>query len=67
MNEIDETFTLHDFRMTKGDKFINLIFDLVVPVDCKTDEHEAAKLVADKIKEYNPNCFAVIKAEHPFV
>lgn len=67
MNEIDETFTLHDFRMTKGDKYTNLIFDLVVPVDCKIDEHEAAKLVADKIKEYNPNCFAVIKAEHPFV
>ena len=67
MNEIDETFTLHDFRMTKGDKYTNLIFDLVVPVDYKIDEHEAAKLVADKIKEYNPNCFAVIKAEHPFV
>ena len=67
VKEIDDTFTLHDFRMTKGDKFINLIFDLVVPVDCKTDEHEAAKLVADKIKEYNPNYFAVIKAEHPFV
>ena len=67
VKEIDDTFTLHDFRMTKGDRFINVIFDLVVPVDCKTDEHEAAKLVADKIKEYNPNCFAVIKAEHPFV
>ena len=67
MNEIDESFTLHDFRMTKGDKYINLIFDLVIPVDYKGEEETAAKLVAQKIKEKNENCFAVIKAEHPFV
>ncbi|MBQ7369805.1 MAG: cation transporter [Clostridia bacterium] len=67
MNEVDETFTLHDFRMTKGEKYTNLIFDLVIPVDCKLDDEEAAKRVATKIKERNENCFAVIKAEHPFV
>ena len=67
LNEVDETFTLHDFRMTKGEKYTNLIFDLVIPVDCKLDDEEAAKRVATKIKERNENCFAVIKAEHPFV
>ncbi len=67
MNEVDESFTLHDFRMTKGDKYINLIFDLVIPVDYKGDEETAARLVAQKIKDRNENCFAVIKAEHPFV
>ncbi len=67
IKEIDESFTLHDFRMTKGEKYINVIFDLVIPVDCKTDDETAAKMVADKIKERNKNCFAVIKAEHPFV
>ena len=67
MNEIDESFTLHDFRMTKGDKYTNLIFDLVIPVDYAGEEEAAAKLVAQKIKEKNENCFAVIKAEHPFV
>lgn len=67
MNEVDETFTLHDFRMTQGEKYTNLIFDLVIPVDCKLDDEEAAKRVATKIKERNENCFAVIKPEHPFV
>lgn len=66
MKEVDESFTLHDFRMTKGDKFVNLIFDLVVPVDYNGEEETAAKLVADKIKERNENCFAVIQSEHPF-
>ena len=67
LKEIDESFTLHDFRMTKGDKYVNVIFDLVIPVDCKMDDETAAKMVAEKIKERNENCFAVIKAEHPFV
>ena len=67
MNAVDESFTLHDFRMTKGDKYVNLIFDLVIPVDCKWDDEAAAKAVAGEIKARNPNCFAVIKPEHPFV
>lgn len=66
MKEVNEAFTLHDFRMTKGDKYVNLIFDLVVPVDYKGEEETAAKLVAEKIKERNPDCFAVIQSEHPF-
>ncbi len=66
MKEVSESFTLHDFRMTKGEKYINLIFDLVVPMDYKGDEETAAKLVAEKIKEKNPDCFAVIQSEHPF-
>ena len=67
MNAIDESFILHDFRMTKGEKHVNVIFDLVIPVDCKMEDCAAAKAVADEIKKRNPDCFAVIKPEHPFV
>ena len=67
IKEIDESFTLHDFRMTQGERYTNLIFDLVIPVDCKMEDADAAKAVADKIKERNPDCFAVIKPEHPFI
>ena len=65
--EVDESFTIHDFRMTYGGKHYNMIFDLSIPTDSKYDDEEAAKLVAERIKEKNPDCFAVIKAEHPFV
>ncbi len=65
--EVNETFTIHDFRMTKGEKDINLIFDLVLPVDCEICEAEAEKAVAKAIREKNPDCNCVIKAEHPFV
>lgn len=65
--EVDPEFTIHDFRMTYGGKHYNMIFDLSIPTDSKYDDEEAATLVADRIKEKNPDCFAVIKAEHPFV
>ena len=66
VNKIDESFSIHDFRMTKGEKRINLIFDLVIPVDYDGREEDAAQKVENLIKEKNPNCFAVITAEHPF-
>ncbi len=65
--EVDERFTIHDFRMTKGETNINLIFDLVLPVDCKLQTAEAEKLVREKICKKQPDCFCVIRAEHPFV
>ena len=65
--EVNETFSIHDFRMTKGEKDINLIFDLVLPVDCAICEANAEKEVAELIRKKNPDCNCVIKAEHPFV
>lgn len=65
--EVDPSFTIHDFRMTDGGKHINLIFDLCIPADSKMDNEEAAEAVAAQIKAKNPDCYAVIQAEHPFV
>ena len=64
---VDESFSLHDFRMTKGESTVNLIFDLVLPTDCKMCAEEAENLVVEKIREQKPNCFCVIRVEHPFV
>ena len=64
---VDPTFTIHDFRMTVGETSFNLIFDLVLPTDCKLCAAEAEKLVIDEIKAKKPNCFCVIRVEHPFV
>ncbi|MBQ4053134.1 MAG: cation-efflux pump, partial [Clostridia bacterium] len=64
---VDETFSIHDFRMTMGETNVNLIFDLLLPTDCKMPVKEAAKAVADKVREADPRCCCVIRAEHPFV
>ena len=38
VSEIDKTLSIHDFRMTDGENNINLIFDLVVPIEMKPEE-----------------------------
>ena len=64
---VNEDFSAHDFRMTKGENWTNLIFDLLIPADSKFSKTEAEKAVTEKIKEHYPNCACVIKVEHPFV
>ena len=64
---VDERFSIHDFRMTKGETNINLIFDLVLPVDSKISQKDAVKAVADAIYEGDNRCNCVIRPEHPFV
>lgn len=65
--EVDESFMIHDFRLTNGGEHKNLIFDLVIPVDSKYTEEEAERLVREKITAKGDNLFVVIHAEHPFV
>ena len=65
--EINPDFSIHDFRMTKGETKINLIFDLLLPAGCKMSAAEAEKAVSLKIREQNPDCSCVIRAEHPYV
>ena len=64
---IDPAFSIHDFRITKGESNVNMIFDLVVPVDCQMPAEEAENSVSERIRECVPNSFCVIRVEHPFV
>jgi len=67
VKKVDPSFTLHDFRMTIGETSFNLIFDLVVPTDCKMCPSEAEKAVKEEIHKQKENCFCVIRVEHPFI
>jgi cation diffusion facilitator family transporter len=64
---VNPTYTLHDFRMTIGETNVNLIFDLVMPVDCKDCAEHAEQAVKDEIKKRRENCFCVIRVERPFI
>lgn len=67
IREINPDLTIHDFRMTEGDKRVNLIFDVVVPTGSKQNLKELENLIKKKIKEYDEKFYAVIKVEHSFV
>jgi hypothetical protein len=65
--QVNERFTIHDFRVTKGETKINLIFDLLIPTDCKVNGEEAAREVAQRIRAVRGECSCVIRPEHPYV
>ena len=64
---VDEQFSIHDFRMTIGEQSVNVIFDLLVPADCKMCAEAAEKAVTEKIRAEKPNTFCVVRVEHPFI
>ena len=67
VKEIDENYSIHDFRMTDGGERINLIFDLVIPAGAKIDVDNLISEVRKEIHSKNPKYYAVIKVEHSYV
>lgn len=67
VKEINENYSIHDFRMTDGGKRINLIFDLVIPRDDKIDKDALRKEIIEKIKKIDSKYYVVFTIEHLFV
>ena len=65
MNEVDETLTLHDFRVVTGDTHTNLLFDLVVP-HRHPNRQGAATQLQEAIHAHDPKLYAVIKVESSY-
>lgn len=68
MRGIDESLSLHDFRMVSGEHRTNLIFDIVVPASYSSEKlHELSAQVAESVHRENPQYQCVITAEKSFV
>ena len=67
VKEINENYSIHDFRMTNGGGRINLIFDLVIPREEKIDSDKLKIQVQEKIHSENPKYYAVPKVECSYV
>lgn len=64
---IDETLSLHDFRMVSGQTHNNLIFDVVTPYGYHYSDEELKQLIADKTKEIlGPNNYVIIQIDKAF-
>ncbi|MBR6826335.1 MAG: cation-efflux pump, partial [Oscillospiraceae bacterium] len=63
---IEPTLNIHDFRMVKGVKHTNLIFDLVVPFHCKGREEEFKQRIDERVQFENKKYYTVITFESPF-
>lgn len=63
--KIDDSLSLHDFRIVKGPTHTNLIFDVVAPFSLSLSPEELKCLITQLIQDINPNCFTVIQVDHP--
>ena len=63
--KIDGAVSIHDFRVVFGETHTNLIFDMVVPFNCK-DVGALCDKVQNLVWEINPSLFTVITTEHSY-
>lgn len=64
---LDSRLSFHDFRMVPGSERINLIFDLVVPVEYNEAMRDTIKTkISDRLKESDPRLFCVVTVENSF-
>ena len=65
--EIDPAITIHDFRITDGPRFTNLIFDLVLPYDVPLTADQAKERLAASLAAADPRFRAVIDVDRSYV
>lgn len=63
---IDETLTMHDFRIVKGPTHTNLIFDVVAPYRFSMTDKQLAKEITRLVQADNPNFFTVIDVDKQY-
>lgn len=61
--EIDESLSIHDFRVVKGERCKKLIFDLAVPYECKLDTETIRKEAIEKITSIDSSVIPVMQIE----
>lgn len=57
---IDSKLSIHDFRIVHGETHTNLIFDVVVPYECKIENAEIKKMIDEKLSVEEINYYTVI-------
>ena len=65
--QMDESLTIHDFRMVSGSSFSNLIFDVVIPQEYVMSDEEVSAEVSRRVAEKYPDCRCIIKVEKAYI
>ena len=64
---LDESFSMHDFRMVRGSTRTNLIFDVEVPRKTSYTDNEIVNWLKERIHELpGSKYFAVIQIDHEY-
>lgn len=67
VKDINQEYSIHDFRVVTGPTHTNLIFDVLLPIDDQVDHKSLKKEINQKIKNINENYFTVMQIEHSYI
>ena len=63
---LDGVENIHDFRIVPGPTHTNIIFDVVLSMDCRYTEKEIQKIADDTVKAIDDNYFVVITFDRAY-
>lgn len=67
ITDINPKFSIHDFRMVDGERNINLVFDLVVPIELTSDERKhVLEVIREKVKSEDARYCLVVKVDNAY-
>jgi hypothetical protein len=64
---LDESISIHDFRMVIGATHTNILFDAVIPFELKLSEAEAKKKISALVETIDPAFCAVVHIDKSVV
>lgn len=67
VKKVDDSLSIHDFRVVKGPTHSNLVFDITVPIGYRKSDREVIDQVAAIIKEKDPRLYPVITVDRSYV
>lgn len=67
VREIDPDMSIHDFRLTRGPRHSNLIFDVVVPHRCRLSDEEIRRRITEAAERVVPGCYVVLQLDRSYV
>ncbi len=66
LDSFDEGMKAHDFRIVPGNTHTNIVFDIVVPSDSKTDPEALKLAVSTAVASTNPQYRCVIRIDRDY-
>jgi len=67
VNDINENYSIHDFRIVSGPTHSNFIFDVLVPAGDKISHGKLKQEIQTRVKELDSHYFCVIQIDHSFI
>lgn len=61
---IDKGFSIHDFRIVKGEKRTNVLFDVAIPYDAKMTKEDIKDQIEKAIKEIDQTYCLIVTIEY---